>query len=176
MKKHLAFLALIATLLPITATATAPTPAKIVRLNDGDTAVVDNGLIADVRIACIDAPEVPHSRRETETGDAIAQTQFKWGRLAQARISNLLANTSSTIVVTPVDTDRYGRNIASVRFGDGSDWATRLVSEGLAFVYRDYMKIGCDKDVLLEAEAEAKRQKLGIWSEEVMLPSEFRKR
>jgi len=173
--KHL-LLALTFCLFPATAQAIAPTAAKVVRLADGDTAVVDNGLISDVRIACIDAPEVPHSRKEEESADAIALTQYKWGRLAQARISNLLANTGSTILVQPVSVDRYGRNIASVQFQDGTDWGMRLVSEGLALVYEQYANVGCDKNKLLAAQAKAKEQGLGVWSESVMIPWEFRKR
>lgn len=169
-------LGLILCLIPAIAQATAPTTAKVVKLSDGDTATVDNGLIADVRIACIDAPEVPHSKKEAEDADAIAQTQYKYGRLAQARVSNLLATTGSTITVQPVSVDRYGRNVASVQFQDKSDWGMRLVGEGLAFVYEQYAAAGCDKDALLAAQAKAKEQRLGVWSEPVMSPWEFRKR
>lgn len=155
--------------------------AGVVRLSDGDTARVDTGLITDVRIACIDAPEVPRSKKEASaaSGDAIAQ--FKYGRLAQARISNLLATVGSEIRVIPIGgasgtegVDRYGRNIASVAFQDGSDWAERLVSEGLALVYEQYANAGCDKQKLLELQAIAKEKGLGVWSEPGIPPWEFR--
>lgn len=173
--RHLLLAALLS-LLPVAVQATAPTTAKVVRLPDGDTAVVDNGLVADVRVACIDAPEVPHSKREAEEADAIAQVQFKYGRLAQARVSNLLATVGPTITVQPISVDRYGRNIAAVQFQDNSDWGMRLVEEGLAFVYEQYATTGCDKNALLAAQAKAKEQGLGVWSESVMPPWEFRKR
>ena len=177
MMKKLIFLATLALcLIPTPVQAIAPTIAKVARLSDGDTATVDNGLMSDVRIACIDAPEVPRSKKASEQADAVAQTQYKWGRLAQARVSNLLANTGSEILVQPVSVDQYGRNIASVQFGDGSDWGVRLVSEGLALVYEQYANVGCNKNLLLAAKDNAKQQKLGVWSESVMPPWEFRKR
>jgi len=171
-------LALAICLIPSPVGAVAPATAKVAKLPDGDTATVDVGLMADVRIACIDAPEVPYTKKEANTTDAVAQAQYKWGRMAQARVSNLLANTGSTITVQPISVDRYGRNIATVQFQDGSDWGMTLVGEGLAFVYEQYANAGCDKAALLAAQARAREQKLGIWSEPepVMPPWEFRKR
>jgi endonuclease YncB( thermonuclease family) len=174
MKRFL--IAVTLSLIPVAVCAIPPTTAKIVRISDGDTATVNNGLTSEVRIACIDAAEVPHSRREEQTTDQVARTQYKWGKLAQARISSLLATAGSEVLIEPVSIDRYKRNIASVRFQDGSDWGHLLVSEGLAVVYREYTSAGCDKDALFKAEAQAKQQKLGVWSEDVMLPSEFRSR
>ncbi len=174
MKRFLVALTL--SLIPVAVCASTLTTAKIVKVSDGDTATVNNGLTSDVRVACIDAPEVPHSRKAEQTSDEVARTQYKWGKLAQARISALLATAGSEVLIEPVSIDRYKRNIASVRFQDGSDWGLLLVSEGLAVAYREYMSEGCDKDALLRAEAIAKEKKLGIWSEQVMLPSEFRRR
>jgi len=163
-------------LIPAPVQAIAPTVAKVAQLTDGDTARVDNGLMTDVRIACIDAPEVPSSKKESQTTDPIAKTQYKWGRLAQARVSSLLASAGSTILVKPISVDRYGRNIATVQFQDGTDWGMRLVGEGLAIVYEQYADAGCDKNALLMAQSQAKEQRIGVWSEPVMAPWEFRKR
>lgn len=178
MKRLGLMLGVVAALIPVAVQATTITTAKVVRLADGDTATVDNGLISDIRIACIDAPEVPHSKKEAQSTDTFDLLQYKWGRLAQARVSNLLASTNAPITIKPVGVDRYGRNIAAVEFREGSDWATTLVGEGLAFVYEQYTTVGCDKSALLAAQAAAKNQKLGVWgeAEPVMVPWEFRKR
>jgi len=151
--------------------------AKVVYLHDGDTARVDNGLLSDVRIACIDAPEVPRTKKDTLDPDDIAIAQYKYGRLAQARISNLLATTGGEIQVFPIGgSDRYGRNIASVRFQNGLDWGEALVTEGLAQVYEQYADAGCNKEKLLKLQAIAKTKSLGLWSEPGLAPWEFRKR
>lgn len=116
-------------------------------------------------------------KKDTTDADDTAIAQYKYGRLAQARISNLLANTGSQIQVFPIGGgDRYGRNIASVKFKDGSDWGERLVGEGLAHVYEQYANAGCNKEKLLGLQAIAKEKRLGLWSEPGMTPWEFRKR
>ena len=79
--------------------------SEIIRVVDGDSIIVYlNGDPTQVRLACIDAPEIG---------------QYPYGRLAMNTFRGLLP-ADSTVKITPVREDRYGRTIGHVMPpGDG---------------------------------------------------------
>lgn len=144
----------------VVAPAVAPgrTPATIVSVGDGDTlrAQVGSGQIT-VRLAYIDAPES-------------AQPQ---GQQAGDLLEELLPR-GTQVELREVDTDRYGRTVAEV-YRDGRSINLQMVQEGYGVVYRDYLD-GCpNADEYLAAEATAKEQQLGFWSESnLVMPWDWR--
>ena len=123
--------------------------SEIIRVVDGDSIIVYlNGDPTQVRLACIDAPEIG---------------QYPYGRLAMNTFRGLLP-ADSTVKITPVREDRYGRTIGHVMTPRGVDVAEELVSRGLAFVLtRDLLE--CDGPKLLLLESQAQNARKGFWSE-----------
>ena len=129
-------------LLAFGASAAEPFPAKVVAITDGDTLKVltaDNEQIK-IRLSEIDTPE----RRQP------------WGNRAKQALSDLAFG--KTVTVIPVTKDRYGRLVAHIEV-DGASFSHELVRSGNAWVYRRNMKDAS----LLELEAAAKREQLGLW-------------
>ncbi|MDY7013788.1 MAG: thermonuclease family protein [Cyanobacteriota bacterium] len=149
------------------------------RISDGDTltATDPGGNKIKVRFACIDAPEVPHSARERKSRRVADLSQFKWGERAQKRVEKLVEQSGDRVTLTITDTDRYGRKVAEVRLSDGTLVQEVLVREGLALVYRPYLKNCPSADAIEQAEAEAKRRRRGVWSDSKFIePWDYRKR
>lgn len=123
----------------------------------------------------MDAPEVPHTKKERSSSDPVNLNQFKWGSLARDRLTQLIHQGGDRVSLTVVDTDRYGRQVAEVRLPDGTLTQEVLVREGLAMVYRKYIK-SCPSAALVEqAEAQAKQQQLNIWGDsQFVYPWEWR--
>lgn len=152
-------------------------PVTVKHLTDGDTAIVDDRVLqAPIRIACVDAPEVPHTDQDRQRTDAIAITQFRYGQLAQARIAQLIQASGGAMTINRVGVDQYGRNLVSAQFPQG-DWGEILVSEGLAVVYAPNPK-QCDLVKLRSLESTARDKGLGFWGVtdgSWVVPSQFRK-
>jgi endonuclease YncB( thermonuclease family) len=146
-------------------------------VQDGDSELVkfiQTGSIGVVRTACIDTPELPHNAREKSLKDPIAVTQFKWANAAKNAASQWL-KAATTISATIVDYDmRYGRNVAQISV-DGEDLGRKLVAEGYAYTFPKYLDRCINATAMTEAQESAREQKLGIHSEPVMVPDEFRK-
>ncbi len=123
--------------------------SQVIRVVDGDSLIVKlNRLPQQIRLACIDAPEIG---------------QFPHGRLAMNAFRGLLPADSDVTIYT-IKKDRYGRTIAHVSTPGGVDVAEELVRRGLAFVYTRYLS-DCDGPNLLLLESQARDSKKGIWSE-----------
>ena len=118
---------------------------KVVGISDGDTLTL---LVPDgasfkqikVRLGEIDTPE----RKQP------------YGTRAQQTLSELAFNQQARVVVQ--DTDRYGRTVGRVYVGS-LDVNAELVKQGVAWVYRQYLK----DQSLLKLEADAKAAKRGLW-------------
>ena len=130
----------------------APQPlmaSQVIRVVDGDSLIVKaNGLPQQIRLACVDAPEIG---------------QFPYGRLAMNAFRGLLP-ADSAVTVFPIQKDRYGRTFGHVSTPGGVDVADELVRRGLAFVYTRNLS-DCDGPNLLLLESQARDFKKGIWSE-----------
>ena len=144
-------------LLPLVASAAMGQTlfGKVTRVVDGDTVAfkVHKGPVEKVRLADIDTPE-----RDQPWGTEATTALRKWSMTKPARIE-------------VVDTDRYGRLVATLWVDDESI-NRRLVKEGHAWVYRKYLR----DPSLIKLEARAKSTRAGLWSSNnVIEPSDWRK-
>lgn len=147
------------------------------RVSDGDTLIVKDaqGNKFTVRFACMDAPEIPHSRKEQASRRASDRNQFNWGTKAQTRLAQLVKQSGDRVNLTITDSDRYGRKVAEVRLRDGTFVQEILLKEGLAKVYRPYLNKCPSKDLVQQAEAQAQQQNIGIWGDAKFInPWEYR--
>ena len=130
---------------------------RVVAITDGDTIKV---LVAGheqrvVRFAEIDAPEKSQP----------------WGNRSRQMLSELVYGRD--VEIRQSDTDRYGRTVAHVLV-DGRDINREMVAAGGAWAFRRYL---VDQS-LIEVEASAKRQRIGLWSmsgNEIIAPWDWRR-
>lgn len=149
------------------------------KVSDGDTITVTDpkGAKIHVRFACVDAPEIPHSHQEKYTKSRTARNQFNWGIKAQQRVQQLIDRGGDRVTLKITDRDRYGRQISEVRLADGTLIQEVLTREGLALVYRPYLKNCPSAAAIEQAEASAKSQRLGVWSDSRFIePWQYRSR
>ncbi len=117
---------------------------KVVGVADGDTLVVLDGTTqVRVRLHGIDCPE---------RGQA-------FGAAAKKLASSLAFG--KTVTVTARGKDRYGRLLAEVVLPDSRVLNRELVAAGMAWHYVRYS----DDETLAKAEREARKARVGIWSE-----------
>ncbi len=131
-----------------TADAESVMRGEVVGITDGDTLT----LLVDrnqhkIRLAQIDTPERAQP----------------WGSRARQALSEKVFRRDVTVRVS--DTDRYGRLIGEIWLGD-RDINRELIREGYAWAYRDYLT---DR-TLLDDEAHAKDEGIGLWSETDPVP------
>ena len=151
------FLLFLVALLPLLASAAMGQTlfGKVTRVVDGDTVAfkVHNGAIEKIRLADIDTPE-----RDQPWGTEATAALRQWSMSKPARIE-------------VVDTDRYGRLVATL-WVDDENINRRLVKEGHAWVYRKYLR----DTSLIKLETRAKSTKTGLWSSnDVIKPSDWRR-
>lgn len=149
------------------------------RVSDGDTLVASDsaGKEIKVRFACVDAPEIAHTNAEKNSKVSAQKNQFKWGNQAQQRTQQLVKQGGGRVVLTVTDTDRYGRQVSEIRLPNGTFVQEVLTREGLAMVYRPYLKNCPSASVLEQAEAEAKKNRRGVWGDSKFVPAwDFRKK
>lgn len=133
-----------------------PFEGQVVGVHDGDSiTVLDRSKTQfKVRLAEIDAPELRQD----------------YGARSKQMLSDLVFGKS--VVVIPTDKDRYGRLVSRIEV-DGQSINKRMVEQGGAWVYREYLF----DTSLLESEEKARSNKLGLWSVSTypMPPWEWRK-
>ncbi|MBD2346392.1 thermonuclease family protein [Anabaena subtropica] len=151
---------------------------SVERVSDGDTLVVKDakGNKVTIRFACMDAPEIAHSRKEKQSKRTSDRNQFSWGIKAQERVQQLVKQGGDLVTLNITDSDRYGRKVAEVRLKDGTFVQQVLLQEGLAKVYRPYLNRCPSKEIVQQAEAKAQQQQLGIWGDpQFVNPWEYRR-
>lgn len=156
-----------------------PTQYSVKQVSDGDTLTVTDARGADikVRFACVDAAEVPHSTKERKSKKALDRNQFRWGVKARNRVKQLLDQAGDRVTLTVTDSDPYGRKVSEVRLRNGTFIQEVLTREGLALVYRTYLNNCPSAAVVEQAEAEAKKQRRGVWNDSRFVePWEYRSR
>ena len=140
-------------------------PAKVVSVHDGDTITVEakasdgKTYAYKVRLLYIDAPEI------AQPGGTAARDY-------------LAPITGQTISVHWQERDRYGRVLGEIADGKTTGSLNQgMVASGNAWYYRAYPpKDTAEKVIYATAEGDAKRAKLGMWSEANPLPPwEWRK-
>ena len=134
--------------------------AAVISVGDGDTLRVQSqGKTMTVRLACVDAAEMK---------------QAPYGQAASQRLKQLLPK-GQRVSLRVVDVDRYQRTVAEVYVGS-TPVNLQMVQEGQAVVYRQYLS-GCSglRNQLLQAEQQAKRQRLNFWSQsKPVMPWDYR--
>ena len=115
---------------------------KCVGVIDGDTiSVMHSGKPVKIRLEGIDCPEMGQ-----DFGTRAKQFTF-------------MLVFGKDVEVREYYPDRYGRMVARILVG-GQDVSVELVKAGLAWHYKKYSS----DPVLAEAEVEARRAKVGLWS------------
>ena len=162
---------------PALSTAPVGETYRVKRVADGDTITAVDGRNRDVKIrfACTDSPEVSHTKRERESYDPADLNQFRWGKQARDRLTQLIEQGGDRVAVTVVDEDRYGRRVAEVRLPNGTLVQEVLAREGLAVFYQKYAGNCRSAAVVEQAEAQAKQQRAGVWGDsQFTLPWQWR--
>jgi micrococcal nuclease len=137
------------------------------RVIDGDTLLLRgaNDQKLTVRFACVDAPEIPHSSKEKNSKRVRDVNQFIWGAKAKTRVQELVKQSGDRVNLNIIENDPYGRKLAEVRLKDDTFIQQVLLKEGLAKVYPLYLNKCPSKDIFRQAEAQAQKQKIGVWSD-----------
>ena len=140
---------------------------KVLRVYDGDTITIMNaGQKQSIRLVGIDTPE--KSRKKNEPGQPYSQkaTKFLAGKVLGKMVS-----------IEDYGKDRYGRVLGAVWLGH-TNVNLEMVKNGYAEVYRGRPAKGFDNEPYWKAEAQAKSEKLNIWSlgDDYISPREWRRR
>jgi endonuclease YncB( thermonuclease family) len=126
---------------------------------DGDTIDVAG---ERVRLFGIDAPE-----RFQDCRDGAGRA-YVCGRVATRALAGLIGG--SRVTCTPVDRDRYDRDVALCSAG-GRDLSEAMIVAGQAIELKQY-----SRGRYAAAEREARAEKRGIWAGSFELPAEWRRR
>lgn len=124
---------------------------------DGDTLMLDSGRV--VRLIGTQAPKLPLGREGYSTWPLAPESK--------AELQNLALNKTVTLGYGGEEVDRYDRALAHVFVQEGDDavWAQQhMIENGLARVYSFPDNRKC-LDQLFAAEAQARIDRLGIWSD-----------
>ncbi len=125
---------------------------KVSRVYDGDSFEAEGyNITVQVRIVGIDSPETGKKGRQ--------------GQPFSRRAKNFLEKSIGNRVVhlKGYGSDSYNRQLAEV-FADGNNVGLSLVEAGLAETYGGVPPRGFDSEPYKNAEARAKKARLGIWS------------
>ena len=127
---------------------------------DGDTLRVSrSGKETKIRLCGIDAPE----------------KNQPMGTAARDHLRSLLAKGDGSIIVVPVESDRYGRLVAELfvkpRAGQGYQADeeipinAQMVADGYAYHYARYSGNCPNGSLLAGVEGQAQQQKRGVWND-----------
>ena len=129
---------------------------KEIQVIDGDTIHIGK---LKYRFFGIDAPEIKQICEKDNT-------KIQCGVIAKSVLKNKIADKIPECIVK--DKDRYQRLVAECFIGKES-LSRFMVREGYAIAYSQYSKD------FIEDEKYAKENKLGIWSMNFQMPSQYRK-
>ena len=129
---------------------------KEIQVIDGDTIHIGK---LKYRFFGIDAPEIKQICEKDNT-------KIQCGVIAKSVLKNKIADKIPECIVK--DKDRYQRLVAECFIGKES-LSRFMVREGYAVAYSQYSKD------FIQDEKFAKENKLGIWSMNFQMPSEYRK-
>jgi len=146
--------------------ATFASQFKVIHVYDGDIVKAESqGYEITICLVGIDAPET--SEKKNESGQPFSQR-------AKIHLQKLVLN--KTVELEGYGLDRFSRVLA-VLYVDGINVNLEMVKEGLAEVYKGKPAPGFDNRPYWEAEQEARKNKLGIWSlgDKYISPREWRR-
>lgn len=139
---------IVLTLLPFAAPA-ATLSGRVTEIHDGDTLTItdDNNATHKVRIAAIDAPELKQS----------------YGLASKHRLGLMMSGTRATVEWERQEQD--GTIVGKVLQGK-TDIALLQLREGMAWhVKKEEEQSSLDRRIYAEAEAEARKERVGLWRE-----------
>lgn len=143
--------------------------AKVVRIIDGDTVVLDvSGASTTVRLAGIDAPELKRSLRLYKQANELGLTHIKtreFGVISRATLAEFIPTGSFCLFEKNGARDKYGRTVGYIYDYEGGDMINfQMVAIGYAFVYPNGSKKG-DRVIhdMIKAQAIAKEFGVGMW-------------
>lgn len=153
---------------PVNLADTAYKICETKRVSDGDTIAVNcDGEELKLRFCGIDAPE------------------SKQPLGAESKALMVKLTDGKQVFVRPIEKDRFGRTVAQVevkgdRLVNGQPEIIfvngEMVSAGLAYHYAQYSANCPNRYLIVEAEAIAKDEKLGVWGEgNFVKPWDYRK-
>ena len=121
---------------------------------DGDTLrVVRGSEELKIRFCGIDAPE-----KEQDLGIE-----------SRDHLRSLVAQGDGSVIVVPIEEDRYGRTVAElfIPLDDGSEihLNSQMVMDGMAYHYEQYSDSCPNRMVIADAEAIAQAEHLGVWAD-----------
>ena len=103
---------------------------SVVSVHDGDTIRCDG---EKVRIANIDAPELPGSPKCQDRRVSYAWCDYRAGEAARVALVRLVSR--GPVRITRLGTDAYGRTLATISV-NGVDAGDYLIAQGLAKPWR----------------------------------------
>ena len=132
----------------------------VVGVSDGDTITVLDADKAEhkVRLMGIDAPE----------------SKQDFGAASKQALSNYIYQKEVTVDYKKID--KYKRKVGKVIL-DKQDICLAMISDGMAWHYKDYEKeqSKADRDLYSQAELKAREAKIGLWQDNKAIePSAFR--
>jgi micrococcal nuclease len=133
------------------------------KVSDGDTIAVDcDGEVLKIRFCGIDAPE----------------KKQPLGQESKAMLSKLVEG--KQVVIRPLEKDRYNRTVAEVSVKVGNDEYAHNVNEamvkaGMAYHYAQYSKNCPSRNLIVDAEAIAQKNKIGVWNGDYQKPWDYRR-
>jgi micrococcal nuclease len=139
---------------------------KVTHVTDGDTVhVAANGGKIKIRLVGIDAPET--SKKKNQTDQPFSRKSTKY-------LTSLVFN--KHVDLKSCGTDRYGRILGVIFVGE-KNVNLEMVKAGLSEVYRGRPAKGFDVKPYWNAENEANKAGIGIWSlgDKYISPKEWRK-
>ena len=133
---------------------------KVVGISDGDTIKVldSNKTEHKIRLMGIDAPEKSQA----------------FGAASKQALSNYIYQRE--VIVEYKKKDRYLRILGKVIL-DKQDICLTMISDGMAWHYKDYEKeqSKIDRDLYSQAELKARQAKIGLWRvNDAINPKEYR--
>ena len=133
---------------------------KVVGISDGDTIKVldSNKTEHKIRLMGIDAPEKSQA----------------FGSASKQALSNYIYQREVTVDYKKKD--RYQRILGKVIL-DKQDICLTMISDGMAWHYKDYEKeqSKTDRDLYSQAEVNARNDKIGLWGvKDAINPKEYR--
>ncbi|MBE9019211.1 thermonuclease family protein [Chroococcidiopsidales cyanobacterium LEGE 13417] len=145
---------------------------QVIKVADGDTITVTQGDRKEkIRFCGVDANE----------------SQQKGGQEAKAYLRSLIDKGDGTVIVNPIEKDRYGRTVAELfvkprtetpdsHSGEAIFLNGEMVKAGFGRVYTAFVTNCPNREVLEQAEEMAKAQKIGVWGDSASIPPwEWRK-
>lgn len=145
-----------------------PYPAKVVHITDGDTlrVVFADGHQETVRLLGVDTPEISPGDNDPGSFPGVSDPRLLagWGEEASSALRRELEGREVTVTTDREagERDRYGRLLAYLTTGDGTDTGELLLSRGLARVYT--AESFGRKDRYLAVQTDAMQEGVGVWS------------